>query len=325
MKKRIEWIDVAKGVGILLVVFEHVLMAYTRRAGNSSIIHTLPVRIIVGFYMPLFFFLSGIFIKSVLKHSFKKAFNLKFRRLMVPYFVWGIISVIFFAIYTHSSPVLRIIELPIRPIFVLWFVYTLFLISLLFYILEKFCGRNEIILISLVMYVIGKIFSLENDVAIDSGEKVIVGVLQYFVFVYLGYLMKEFLIKMNKKVVIVAAAFVSILLLIVLNIIKFKEIYLSVFAGFLIAILGIVFVCMMCKLVTSFPVIERPFSYMGKASMQIYLIHKLVVEATSIIIFHISTNVFVFTIFNILITLVICFIITAIINKLGWNKLFFGA
>jgi fucose 4-O-acetylase-like acetyltransferase len=50
--KRIEWVDTAKGIGILLVILGHtILLPFI----------SVPI---YAFHMPLFFLLSGLFIKA---------------------------------------------------------------------------------------------------------------------------------------------------------------------------------------------------------------------------------------------------------------------
>ena len=72
MNKRIGWIDIAKGVTILLVIVGHTLIGYKV---NDYI---------YAFHMPLFFICSGLLfkpkdIKMVAKNNAKK--------LLVPYYV----------------------------------------------------------------------------------------------------------------------------------------------------------------------------------------------------------------------------------------------
>lgn len=77
MSKRIEYIDVAKGITILLVIVGHV--------------EELPPpikSIIYSFHMPIFFLLSGYFFK---KESLSVATKKMFRSLIIPYFVVGAI------------------------------------------------------------------------------------------------------------------------------------------------------------------------------------------------------------------------------------------
>lgn len=55
MSKRIEYIDIARGLGILLVVLGH---------NDFSLISPFLYQVIYSFHMPLFFFLSGYFINT---------------------------------------------------------------------------------------------------------------------------------------------------------------------------------------------------------------------------------------------------------------------
>lgn len=57
MSKRIEYIDIAKGIGILLVVLGH---------NDFEVISVFVQRLIYSFHMPLFFFLSGYFLNTAI-------------------------------------------------------------------------------------------------------------------------------------------------------------------------------------------------------------------------------------------------------------------
>ena len=60
MSKRIEYLDIAKGVGILLVVLGH---------NDFEVISLFVQRLIYSFHMPLFFFLSGYFLNTAVPFS----------------------------------------------------------------------------------------------------------------------------------------------------------------------------------------------------------------------------------------------------------------
>jgi fucose 4-O-acetylase-like acetyltransferase len=64
MGSRLEHIDVAKGIGIILVVLGHNWIIRTEKGELF--------RIIFSFHMPLFFFLSGVLFKaqSDFRHTF---------------------------------------------------------------------------------------------------------------------------------------------------------------------------------------------------------------------------------------------------------------
>jgi fucose 4-O-acetylase-like acetyltransferase len=74
MPKRIETIDIARGIGILLVVLAHNDFGYISQYGYQ---------VIYSFHMPVFFFLSGYFIKTDI--SFFEFFKKRFHSLLKPF------------------------------------------------------------------------------------------------------------------------------------------------------------------------------------------------------------------------------------------------
>lgn len=79
-KQRENWVDIVKGIGIILVVMGH--------AGCP----VLPHGIIYSFHMPLFFFLSGLFINRQCEKDFCTYVKKNFRSLLLPYFYFNILS-----------------------------------------------------------------------------------------------------------------------------------------------------------------------------------------------------------------------------------------
>ncbi|KRL52474.1 acyltransferase family protein [Furfurilactobacillus rossiae] len=75
-KKRIEWLDIARGITILAVVIGHTFQSQTFS------MQTLPAKIIFAFHMPLFFIVSGyLFHQQRLRIVLRKGI----RSLLVPY------------------------------------------------------------------------------------------------------------------------------------------------------------------------------------------------------------------------------------------------
>jgi len=75
ISKRIEYIDIARGIGILLVVMGH---------NDFAAISPFAHKVIYSFHMPLFFFLSGYFFKLAI--GFWDFFKKRFNAIMKPYF-----------------------------------------------------------------------------------------------------------------------------------------------------------------------------------------------------------------------------------------------
>ena len=82
MKERITWIDRARGIGILLVIFEHCCCALLNFAEDPR------ARFICTFHMPLFFFISG-FCHNNSNRSFIKYFLGRAYTLLLPSFFLG--------------------------------------------------------------------------------------------------------------------------------------------------------------------------------------------------------------------------------------------
>ncbi len=144
MKRRIEWVDIAKGITILLVVFGHGLQGIissshlTLFSKNSSLV--LVDKIIYGFHMPLFFFLSALF-TGFLYRRYQTVIIQKVKRLLVPYFVWSFITAFFMQIaskYTNAGLGIKdFILSPIIPFSEYWFLYVLFFIFMLYLLVKS--------------------------------------------------------------------------------------------------------------------------------------------------------------------------------------------
>ncbi len=87
---RIDYIDIAKGLGILLVVMGH---------NDFSLISPFLFKLIYSFHMPMFFFMSGIFFKPDL--SFLTLLRRRFDSVLRPYIF--IILLIFFATLSFTK------------------------------------------------------------------------------------------------------------------------------------------------------------------------------------------------------------------------------
>lgn len=89
---RIHWIDIAKGIGIILVSFGHI----RNGDGQSVWLPALdtPINFIYLFHMPLFFFLGGLTFSS--RRSFPDFLKRKAQTLLIPYYV-------FFAVFSCKT------------------------------------------------------------------------------------------------------------------------------------------------------------------------------------------------------------------------------
>lgn len=150
--KRLNYLDMAKGIGIILVV-----------VGHSGLCGAGLLAWLSSFHMPLFFMISGM----LLSHRQEEACPLtqsarrKARSIMLPYFAFSLIYLLiefFCMIWRHqefslSDAVLQIVSF--YGISVLWFLPTLYAGELLFLFIRKKTGHLLTILSCGVLFSAG--------------------------------------------------------------------------------------------------------------------------------------------------------------------------
>lgn len=160
MKQRLNWVDYAKGVGIILVVFAHNLGG--ERSSGISLPGVLAAVIsyAYSFHMPLFFFLSGLFATYSYRKGFLSFSQSKLRTILYPFVVWslilGTIQVKMAAYVNHPLPgghsPLFFLILPVEQ---MWFLQALFFMYLFFALAQKLAvGPRRFFFISAVLTLI---------------------------------------------------------------------------------------------------------------------------------------------------------------------------
>ncbi len=102
MNKRIEYLDIAKGIGILFVVL-----------GHNHIKDEYPIvyQVVYSFHMPFFFLLSGLFFKP--EYGFAELVRRRFHSLLKPFIAYMVIvyaASIFFTKIDLPTIFLRIVK-----------------------------------------------------------------------------------------------------------------------------------------------------------------------------------------------------------------------
>jgi fucose 4-O-acetylase-like acetyltransferase len=131
---RVVWLDVAKGVGILLVVYGHVSSGLID-AGvlNRDSAAAAACDLVYTFHMPLFFFLSGIWLKRAAAKRYSNFLGERLRTIAYPYFVWSTLQFVAnlaMARYTNGAPagIAQLVTILYRPQAQFWFLYVLFIL-----------------------------------------------------------------------------------------------------------------------------------------------------------------------------------------------------
>lgn len=158
---RLAWVDAAKGMAILLVVFGHAAggLIDANPPGFAPWLR-YGFLAVYTFHMPLFFLLAGLFVQSRLEKGREPFVRGVVRTVVYPYFLWSIVQ--FTAIYAAGSlvnqPVERywptILALPWRTVSQFWFLHALFLIHLLALIAWRLGGARAVLATAVLLKVL---------------------------------------------------------------------------------------------------------------------------------------------------------------------------
>jgi len=127
--ERIDWVDYAKGICIVMVVMMHSVLGVELAAGQTGFMHAL-VAFAKPFRMPDFFLISGLFLAIVIDRDWRTYLDRKVVHFAYFYVLWVTIQFGFkapsFAAETGWAHVgLMYLESFIEPFGTLWFIYLL--------------------------------------------------------------------------------------------------------------------------------------------------------------------------------------------------------
>ena len=165
MQNRFEYIDILKGVAILLVVFGHLLQSNTVESCNHPIFS-----FIYSFHMPLFMFISGyIGYKTYNVLNLKDAVRglaKKIRSLLIPYFVWQLFMYKFVWV---SKPVFNISDISSQLfdlltkwsfLWFLWYIFNLYVFYTVFLLLINYIKPKNLILTDILGFITFVVFGV---------------------------------------------------------------------------------------------------------------------------------------------------------------------
>jgi uncharacterized membrane protein YcfT len=181
---RIDWIDYAKGICIVMVVMMHSVLGVELAAGQTGFMHPL-VAFAKPFRMPDFFLISGLFLSVVIDRDWRTYLDRKVVHFAYFYVLWVTIQFGFkapsFAAETGWAHVgLLYLESFIEPFGTLWFIYLL----PVFFIVTKLTRTVP----SLAIWVAAASLEMAH---IATGWTAIDEFCARFVYFYSGYLFAD--------------------------------------------------------------------------------------------------------------------------------------
>lgn len=291
--KRIDWIDVAKGLGIILVIFAHTIGRGLPESICKGCIYT--------FHMPLFFILSALTLKlSADGGQLMTKAEKGFKRLIIPaLLIYAFITVIriprqdsvnwigFAAekinalLYASASPI-HVQNAKVAGVGMLWFFFSLFAGRILFDFLHlKLKEEKLLTAATAAMAVFG--FFIGRIQALPFSFDITLVCLPFF---YFGYYLKDCRIddSLRKTTVIALLLWMASAALSCFLANDVKRFYIDLatrryplFPLFYVsAMSGALFFCNCCKYLTDrFPGPLKPLLFIGKNSLCLFCIHAI--------------------------------------------------
>ncbi len=289
---RIGYLDMAKGIGMLLVVIGHAEYV------------SAPIRqYIVSFHMPLFFLISGMLIwyKDEEHREWPELISKKICGLMVPY---AIFSLLYFVIES-SRLLIKGLEgwgnifrslyqsVVLQGVSALWFLPALFLGELIFIWIRKNSNHTQTLWCLAALFI--SIYFINIDVQaffLARSDKLVLSLLYDIIsmlirsffcagLVGLGYYAGSILLK--RQFPIVAEAAVGVVLMIVVGFVAglnsgtdLRGMNLGNLGWFLLCgVTGALGVIILCRVLSELPLkpLHRLFAYFGRNSLLIMATH----------------------------------------------------
>lgn len=331
--KRIEWIDIFKGILIFLVIFGHAaqgiqsnenVLDYT---GYGSI--SFVKNVVYSFHMPAFFVASGLLFNNLKEKLNKKYLIRKLKQIIYPYFVWSFITAAFMQIAggnTNSGLGLKdFLYSPIKPFSQYWYLYV-YLFFILTYALCIYLFKNRA---NKILLGLGLVTYLMNPFIPDIW--ILKNYCNYLIYFSFGLSV----IKLVKSKISLYAnpkyAFFTGTMFIIFSFIYAYEIIIdkSSFTYFLWLVpstLGTAFFINVSFNIKS-RIMNQIFIHLGKNSLSYYVMHLIPLAAIRIMLLnymHIE-NLWLVLSFSFIIAIFSCFLVLLTLKRLKLTKIFFGS
>jgi len=190
--ERVDWVDYAKGICIVMVVMMHSVQGVEKAAGQDGFMH-LAVAFAKPFRMPDFFLISGLFLSLVIHRDWRTYLDRKVVHFAYFYLLWTAIQFGFkaphFAAEVGWPGVARLYLMSfIDPFGTLWFIYLL----PIFFVVIKATR-------SVAPWAIWGAAAALEMAHIETGWTAIDEFAARFVYIYSGYLFASYVFALSNR------------------------------------------------------------------------------------------------------------------------------
>jgi uncharacterized membrane protein YcfT len=179
-QNRLEWVDAAKGISIILVVMMHSAYGVGEDLGGVGILHYV-IGWATPFRMPEFFLISGLFLTQVIGRPWRLYADRRVVHYIYFYALWVVLQVGFkvgLGTGDIGSAVAQVGWAVVEPYGVLWFIYMLAVYSLVAKLLHMLRIPHWVALLAAAGLMLAPI---------QTGYGLVDHFAAYFVYFYIGY------------------------------------------------------------------------------------------------------------------------------------------
>jgi uncharacterized membrane protein YcfT len=192
-KLRIDWVDYAKGICIILVVMMHTTLGVEKAAGHLSWLHGF-IDWARPFRMPDFFLISGLFLAARIDKPWREYLDTKVLHFAYFYILWMTLQLLSkaYGIYLEQGSLGVITSYAmgfVEPFGTLWFIYML----AIFFVVTKLVHKvNPIVIFAIA--------ALLEILSIETGSIVVDEFASRYVYFFAGYWLAPYVFKFANAV-----------------------------------------------------------------------------------------------------------------------------
>jgi uncharacterized membrane protein YcfT len=188
---RLDWVDTAKGMSIILVVMMYSVFNVGQDAEGVGLLH-YAIGFATPFRMPEFFLISGLFLDQVLTRSWRAYADRRIVHYFYFYALWAVIHIVLKVGILSGAPAEAASDLVwaiFEPYGVLWFIYLLAAYSLVVKLV------HELRVPRVIVWIAGALLQMTH---LHTGSYLIDQFAAYFVYFYSGYVFASLIFRLVK-------------------------------------------------------------------------------------------------------------------------------
>lgn len=276
-QNRLNWIDVSRGIAMLMVIYSHLFYC-----SNIVMNYLSPI------FLTTFFFISGYLQKD--NYNFIDLLERRTRTILIPFFFWGIILLIMRHIITFNETITWQEDLYGLLAQVrgkndqLWFLPAIWVFSLIFYWINKFAkNEKQLIIISFLLFISNCIYLYWFHGKMFYWHLTLIGTGCFYMT--LGKIYKTYEKKIDEKI---SAKQLLIIGIIYIIYITYTNKYYSYFGSkyildsIFITILGLILCVYISKYLLSNKriIISKYLIYIGSNTLLYFIFHGKIISIT---------------------------------------------